>query len=232
MNTFFKKRIFIIIIVSVSIGILLLFFLNTPRVKLSETDKTKPLKGIIFLGIGENSKLNKAILKNSERLLGNAVMEAWNPFKPEPFPVLQTEDKKFFLTYRTNLKNKKFAEIAGENSIRVKFPYAEKYRPQYKNIILTFSNISKKPLKFRIDLFSPDTVIKELNSKYGKYEKQKANSTSFLIWEKDSSILMAEKKITKYQQKYITMYIYYIENIKNFIQKFPADTKENNIKVF
>ena len=220
-----KNKIKFILLGSIAVVALLIMivFMNRPRIDIPETSEKIIPGGIFFAEIGENSVLSREKLKSLRDKFGNNVIESWSPLKINDFP--ESFYKKFFpdfLEYSTALESREIKEKSGKNSIKIKYPYVEKNSDLYNEIDLTFSGFQKKPMIFRIKGKKISEITENLNKRFSSPETVSLNNKKYNIWKKENSILISTIEKDRFETPYIQITIFYISNLKTFFSKITS----------
>jgi hypothetical protein len=229
-----KIKIGAAVIVLIILAVIIAVFMNRPKVSLEKNDTQTELKGITFEGIGENSVLSRSKKDHLRNKFGNDVTESWSPISFNSFP------KSFLATHfpeieklANMLDSEQIRKKSGENSIKIKYPYADKNSDTFHEIILIFSNYTKEPLKFHLKAYKPEELLKNLEDKFSSPLEIKHQQEKYFIWEKDNSFLAASVKKDRFGKPYIDITIFYIKNLNGFFSKLtPPGEKGQNTNEF
>jgi len=229
-----NTKIIIISAVVISVAaIIIAIFMNKSEVVLPEKTENNSIKGITFENIGENSLLSSGKRKELEKKFGNDVLESWTPINFEDFSqdFLKEYLSDIFNISKT-LENPDLKERSGKNSIKIKYPYAQKNTNIFKDIHLTFSGFTKQPLIFRISGYEHENILKNLTEKFSEPEKIIFQDNIYYLWKKDNSIMISQVHLDRFNKSYLSIVIYYTENIKNFFAETNSGNQKNIENIF
>lgn len=231
MENKFKKIILISIpIIAVTI---ISIFINRPRVKIPEVQKSMSKKGIVFADISEESLLNQSLINRLEENFGNDVLESWSPIVFNDF----TDNfyNRFYpklSKFKKSLESKSLKEASGEKSIKIRYPYSYKKSRYFREIELTFSGFNKRPMIFRIKGYNPKEIIENLNTRFKEPKEIKVDNIDYKVWKKDTSVLIGILKKDRINEAYLEITIYYLKNINDFFSQIYKLDKEEKEMIF
>jgi len=230
-----EKKTKIITICSAAIAVvavaafIILIFINKHGINLpANSPESNSINGISFESMGENFILSSNKRKRLKNKFGNDVLESWSPVIFDEF------SENFFKIYLEDifkiskkLKDIELKEKSGKNSIKIKYPYVQKNTKIFKEIHLTFSNLTKTPLIFKISSYEHESFLNNLNKKFSNPETINFNDTDYFFWKKDNSVMISQIKNDRYDKPYLAIVIYYTENIKNFFTSINNGNHKN-----
>ncbi|MGE4518757.1 MAG: hypothetical protein AB7E04_04545 [Desulfobacteraceae bacterium] len=229
-----KKNVKIIILSAAAASlasIIIFFFMNRPELNLPEQTDVNNQKGLTFENMGENFTFSSEKRKELEKKFGNDVLESWSPISFEDFsPEFLNEFLAEIHVFSKQLQDRELREKTGRNSIKIKYPYAQRTTKVYKDVHLIFSGLTKMPLIFRISAYEHESFLASLEKKFSKPRVINYQDKIYYFWEKDNSVMIGEIKQDRYTKPYLSIVIYYKENIKNFFSSTidsEPDSAEN-----
>lgn len=227
------KIIIISVLVISAAAVIISVFMNKPEVVLPEKAQNNLIKGITFENIGENSLFSSVKRKELEKKFGNDVLESWTPINFEDFPQdFLKEYLSDIFNISKELENPVLKEKSGKGSIKIKYPYAQKNTDIFKDIHLTFSAFTKKPLLFRISGYENENILKNLTEKFSEPEKINFQNNIYYLWKKDNSKMISQVRLDRFNKPYLFIVIYYVENIKNFFAETNTEKQKNIENIF
>jgi hypothetical protein len=231
-----KKYIKIIVIASLIIiaaAIIIGVFVNRRGIDLPENSNTISAKGITFENMGENFIFSSDKRKKLEKKFGNDVLESWTPLLFDDFSqdFLKKHLEEIFKISK-KLENTDLKEKSGKNSIKIKYPYVQKNTAIFKEIHLSFSGLTKNPLIFKISSYEYENLIKSLYEKFSDPQKITFDGKEYFFWKKDNSVMIAEIKKDRFNKPYLSIVIYYLENLINFFNSTDIKNEKSIENIF
>ncbi|MDY0131911.1 MAG: hypothetical protein RBR53_04505 [Desulforegulaceae bacterium] len=221
------KIIIISAVILVVAGVIIFIFMNRPELTLPEKANSDAQLGITFENMGEDFVFSSYKKNELEKKYGNGVLEAWTPINFDDF------SKEFLNKFLPDiyfvsqkLEDPKLREKVGKNSIKIKYPYSQRNTKIIKDIHFTFSGFTKTPLLFRVSGYDHKNFLKSLNKNFSEPKSIVFKDNNYYFWEKDNSIMIGEIKQDRLTNPYLSLVIYYTENIKDFFNSVEVSSSK------
>lgn len=197
-------------------------------------DSTAPVvvmpESFTFFDLGINSRLDKKIRQELGNKLGRDAIEQrsimdleinYPGFLKQYFPDLNELNQKL---------NFPPGERVEHNTVKLMYRYATKENVPFDYVELVFSNYTKTPILFRINLRDDEAgIIKTLESRYGQPQvvSWKEESGKSIYWIKSSDFLIVSQVPDQFGNPRYQIVIYFVKNLEQLI---AAETKERQEK--
>ncbi|MEE4265713.1 MAG: hypothetical protein V2I56_23705, partial [Desulfobacteraceae bacterium] len=197
-------------------------------------DSTAPVvvmpESFTFFDLGINSRLDKKIRQELGNKLGRDAIEQrsimnleinYPGFLKQYFPDLNELNQKL---------NFPPGERVEHNTVKLMYRYATKEDVPFDYVELVFSNYTKTPILFRINLRGDEAgIIKTLESRYGQPQvvSWKEESGKSMYWIKSSDFLIVSQVPDQFGNPRYQIVIYFVKNLEQLI---AAETKERQEK--
>jgi len=197
-------------------------------------DSTAPVvvmpESFTFFDLGINSRLDEKIRQELGNKLGRDAIEQrsimdleinYPGFLKQYFPDLNELNQKL---------NFPPGERVEHNTVKLMYRYATKENVPFDYVELVFSNYTKTPILFRINLRDDEAgIIKTLESRYGQPQvvSWKEESGKSMYWRKSSDFLIVSQVPDQFGNPRYQIVIYFVKNLEQLI---AAETKERQEK--
>ena len=198
-----------------------------------QDDATAPAavmpESFTFFDLGINSRLNKEVRKELGKKLGRDAIEQ------KSIMDLEINYKGFFNKYFPNLDelNQRLTLPPGErvehNTVKLMYRYALKKNVPFDYVELVFSNYTKIPLVFKINLQEDEAgIIKTLESRYGQplVINWKEENGKSMVWMKNADFLIASQVPDQFGHPKYQIVIYFVKNLEQLIATEKNTQKE------
>lgn len=212
-------------------GLTILLFFSCGEKKESATDQRtqEPSASFTFFDLGKSSQFSESVRKKLNRQLGNDAIEKRSPldleinyygFLKDHFPSLQALNVQL---------NPSTARRIEHNIVKLMFRYARKENQPFDYVELLFSNYSRLPLLFKINLKKDEAdIVETLKSKYGDPQQidWKNKGGQSMYWDKDNDMLIVSLVPDQFGNPHYQIRIFFVDNIKALLAKENAEKEE------
>lgn len=229
----YKNRLLNIILVCSTVLVFILvvqFFRNkTDRQIEKTTGLQKKPESFVFFDLGVNTLFNNTVRKKLSDQLGPDQLETWSPI------TLEMHEPGFLDTYFPELSemNRQLTDDdsvdIGKHTIKITYRYAVNKNLPFYYVKLVFSDYTQRPLFFRIKMKQEGRyIVDAIIEKYGTPAKINwGDENRFtLFWKKNSDIMTISKVENRIGESEYQIMIYYVENIREMLQKHNELIKE------
>lgn len=176
-----------------------------------------PSGNFTFFKLGKSSRFSESVRNNLNRQLGNDAIAKRSPlnleinyygFLKEHFPSLQALNEGL---------NPSTVRRIEHNITKLMFRYAYKKNQPFDYVELLFSNYSRLPLLFKINLRRDEaSIVETLKSKYGDPQQidWKDKGGRSMYWDKNNDILIVSLVPDQFGNPKYQIRIFFVENIK------------------
>lgn len=191
---------------------------------------SNPEDAFTFFGVGPNTEISGSLRDGLKNTLGSYAIETRTTINLEIlFPGFIQEYFPQIKQLNTRL-NENARQRIEHNTIKITFRYIPDQIKSFNYVEMLFSKNSSKPLYCKIRAKNDGIEILELlKTKHGdpqKIEWGKPEEWSF-FWRSYGDILIFSQKPDKFGNPEYLVMIYYVENIKNLVEK---EEQEKRIK--
>jgi hypothetical protein len=188
-----------------------------------------PSESFTFFDLGKNSHFSESVRKKLNRQLGNDAIAKRSPlnleinyygFLKEHFPSLQALNVQL---------NPSTARRIEHNIVKLMFRYARKENQPFDYVELLFSNYSRLPLLFKINLEKDEAnIVETLKSKYGDPQQidWKDKGGQSMYWDKNNDILIVSLVPDQFGNPHDQIRIFFVDNIKALLATESAEKEE------
>ncbi len=186
-----------------------------------------------FFDLGINTQLTKRVRGELGKKLGRDAIEHksimdlsinYKGFLDKYFPSLNE------LNQRLNFPP---GERVEHNTVKLMYRYALKENVPFDYVELVFSNYTKIPLLFKINLQEDEAgIIKTLESKYGQPQvvNLKEENGKSTYWKKNADFLIASQVPDQFGHPKYQIVIYFVKNLEQLIATEKNERQEKTLE--